>query len=71
MAPLGYATALTVVNELATYGKSYAAQRQPLSFLQSDLRFSKVSEQGGYVSQSAWLIHYKPNMQIDKIAKTR
>ena len=71
MAPLGYDTALAFVNGLATYGKSYAAQRQPLSFLQSDLRFSKVSEQGGYVSQSAWLIHYKPNMQIDKIAKTR
>lgn len=71
MAPLGYDTALAFVNGLSAYGKAYAAQRQQLPFLQSDIRFAKVSDQGGYVNQSAWLIHYKPNMQIDKIAKTR
>lgn len=71
MAPLGYDTALAFVNGLSVYGKTYTAQRQQLPFLQSDIRFAKVSDQGGYVNQSAWLIHYKPNMQIDKIAKTR
>ena len=71
VAPLGYDTAMAFVNGLSVYGKAFGTQRQALPLLQSDLRFAKVSEQGGYVNQSAWLIHYKPDKTIDKIAKTR
>ena len=71
MAPLGYDTALAFVSGLTSYGRAYGTQRQALPLLQSDLRFAKQSEHGGYVNQSAWLIHYKPDKTIDKIAKTR
>lgn len=71
MAPLGYDTALAFINGLAAYGKDFGTQAQQLPFLQSNLRFAKTGGQGGYISRSAWLIHYKTDKSIDKIAKTR
>lgn len=74
MAPLGYDLARSFLGNLATYGHDFsthsplkgsvAAQTQ----LQSDIRFMSVGSNGGYVSRSMWLIHYKRDKSIVKIS---
>lgn len=74
MAPLGYDFARSFLGNLATYGYDFNTQ-SPLKGsvaaepqLQSDMRFRAVGPNGGYVSRSMWLIHYKKDMSIVKIS---
>lgn len=73
MAPLGYDFSRAFLGGMATYGYDYATQ-SPLEgtvaaqpALQTDLRFSPVAA-GGYVSRSMWLVHFKKDKSIVKIA---
>lgn len=73
MAPLGYDLAKSLIGGLHTYGYDYSTQppregslaAQPK--LQTDARFVNVGNNGGYVSRSMWLVHFKPDMTIVKI----
>lgn len=74
MAPLGYDMARSMIGGLATFGFDYNTQ-QPLEGsvaaqpkLQTDLRFITVGGNGGYVSRSMWLVHFKKDMSIVKIS---
>ncbi len=74
MAPLGYDLARGFLGNLATYGHDFNTQTakdntvaaQPK--LQSEARFASVGGQGGYVSRSMWLVHFKKDMSIVKIS---
>jgi len=73
MAPLGYDFSRTFLGNVATYGLDYTNQ-SPLEgslaaqpALQTDLRFTPV-QGGGYVCRSMWLVHFKTDKSIVKIA---
>ncbi len=74
MAPLGYDLARGFLGNLAVYGHDFNTQTakdntvaaQPK--LQSEARFASVGCQGGYVSRSMWLVHFKKDMSIVKIS---
>ena len=74
MAPLGYDFARGFMGNLSVYGRAYNTQSaqdgtiaaQPK--LQSDTRFITVGGNGGYVSKSMWLVHFKKDMSIVKIS---
>ncbi len=74
MAPLGYDLARGFLGNLATYGHDYNTQTAKANTvaaqpkLQSEARFASVGEQGGYVSRSMWLVHFKKDMSIVKIS---
>ncbi len=73
MAPLGYDFSHTFLAGLATYGYDYTTQRPAggkvgtPEILQTDLRFLPVKG-GGYISRSMWLVRFKPDGAIVKIA---
>lgn len=74
MAPLGYDFARGFLGGMATYGYDFNTQSpqegsvaaQPK--LQSEPRFITVGGNGGYVSRSMWLVRFKKDMSIVKIA---
>lgn len=74
MAPLGYDFARGFLGGMATYGYDFNTQSpqvgtvaaQPM--LQSESRFITVGGNGGYVSRSMWLVHFKKDMSIVKIS---
>ena len=74
MAPLGYDFCRAFLGGLVTYGHSFATQAPQKGSvadaptLQSDLRFASVGKGAGYVSRSMWLVHFKPDLSIIKIA---
>lgn len=74
MAPLGYDLCIGLLGGIATYGQYFGTQTAlPASLaalpkLQSDLRFMKASKDGGYVSRSYWLVHFKSDMSIVKLS---
>ncbi len=74
MAPLGYDFARGFMGNLAVYGHDFntqSAQDGTIAAepkLQSDPRFITVGGNGGYVSRSMWLVHFKKDMSIVKIS---
>lgn len=67
MGLLGYDTGLQVLQGILKYGEKYNTQGAEKGLLQSNLRFGRTEEDGGYINQSMFLIHYKSNKTIDKI----
>ena len=67
MGLLGYDTGLQMLQGILKYGEKYNVQGTEKGLLQSNLRFGRTEEDGGYINQSMFLIHYKPNRTIDKI----
>lgn len=73
MGPLGYDFSHTFLAGLSTYGYDYTTQRPAggkagtPEVLQTDLRFLPVKG-GGYISRSMWLVRFKPDGAIVKIA---
>ena len=74
MAPLGYDFARGFMGNLAVYGHDFNTQSAQdgsvaaAPKLQSDPRFITVGGNGGYVSRSMWLVHFKKDMSIVKIS---
>ncbi len=74
MAPLGYDLARGFLGGLATYGHDFNTQSPQENTvaaepkLQSDARFITVGANGGYVSRSMWLVHFKKDLSIVKIS---
>lgn len=74
MAPLGYDVALAMLGGLATYGYDYGVQTPragslaALPKLQSDLRFIKATQGGGYVNRSMWLVQFRPDNTVVKLS---
>lgn len=74
MAPLGYDLCLALLGGIAAYGENFNTQTAQLPSLaalpklQSDLRFMAAATNGGYVSRSYWLVHFKADMSIVKLS---
>ncbi len=68
MALLGYDAGISLMNGLKDYGKDFGVQPLKESGLQSDIRFERVSDDGGYVNSSMFFIHYTPAHTIEKVA---
>ncbi len=74
MAPLGYDLARGFFGGLATYGYDFNTQSPQEntvaaeSKLQSEARFITVGANGGFVSRSMWLVHFKKDLSIVKIS---
>lgn len=72
MAPLGYDFSLAFLGGLATFGHQFSTQTPlpgtvaAIPKLQTDLRFFKVNDKGGYISRSMWLVHFKKDLSIVK-----
>ena len=68
MALLGYDCGTVMLRGLSVYGKDFSVQDLQLPLLQSDIAFSRVGENGGYVNSSLWFIHYRPDGNLEKVA---
>ena len=68
MALLGYDCGTVTLRGLSVYGKDFSVQDLQLPLLQSDIAFSRVGENSGYVNSSLWFIHYRPDGNLEKVA---
>lgn len=74
MAPLGFDFSQSFLGGLAAYGYDFNTQPPAansltaLPKLQTDLRFISVGQGGGYLNRSMWLVHFKPDLTIVKLA---
>lgn len=68
MALLGYDTGMFWMNGLLKYGKDFGQQDIATKNCQSDIRFRRVSDAGGYVNDCMQFIHYRPNRTIEKLS---
>lgn len=68
MALLGYDSGTVMLRGLSVYGKKFTTQDMQLPLLQSDISFSRVGDNGGYVNSSLWFIHYRPDGTLEKVA---
>ncbi len=69
MALLGYDSGLSLMGGMLKHGDDYAGQPAlNAELLQSDIRFSRTSETGGFVNQCLWLIHYKHGGVIERLS---
>lgn len=68
MSLLGYDTGMFWMNGLLKYGKDFSTQDVKTRSLQSDIRFVRVAESGGYVNNCMQFIHYRPDRMIEKIS---
>ena len=72
MAPLGYDFSIGFLGGMANYGHNFGANNPlpntvaALPKLQNEMRFEKANSQGGYVSRSMWLVHFRKDMTITK-----
>lgn len=68
MALLGYDTGMFWMNGLLKYGKDFSTQDVVTRSLQSDIRFVRVADNGGYVNDCMQYIHYRPDGKVEQIS---
>lgn len=64
---LGYDSGLFMLNAMALYGNNFTNQDFSANYLQTKLKFEKISHNGGYVNTNILFIHYTPDQQIECI----
>ncbi|MBO5699140.1 MAG: LysM peptidoglycan-binding domain-containing protein [Bacteroidaceae bacterium] len=67
MGELGYDSGIYMLNAIAIYGKKYVNQPFNADYLQSNLKFDRINNNGGYVNTSLIFIHYNENQKIEII----
>lgn len=66
---LGYDTGLYLLTAYLNYGRNFENSITSISVpsLQTPFAFRRVNAKGGYLNNGFYLIHYRPNANIDKI----
>lgn len=70
MCLLGYDMAIRLIEGLKEYGKDYNSQIIKTPSLQQNIQFIQYYKDAGYVNNSLYFIHYRPNGIIDLISNT-
>ncbi|MBR1651986.1 MAG: ABC transporter substrate-binding protein [Alloprevotella sp.] len=68
MGLLGYDVALHMLTGIAAYGADFCTQSSEAPLLQTQLRFQRVEQGGGLVSNSLFFIHFRTDGQIERLA---
>lgn len=71
MGLLGYDNGLYMMQAFLKYGRDYAGEDVKCGVHQSDMRFRRISAEGGYVNSALWFIHYKTDKTIERIEAAR
>ncbi len=68
---LGYDTGIYFLSAIARNGKNFANYdvNQYSASIQTDFRFERINNWSGFINKAFYLIHFSPNMTIEKICK--